>query len=845
MALASGAAAPAFAAEAAPAAASTANTVEDLTEIVVTARRIEENLQDVPISITVFNQQQLENRNVVTAADLAQYVPSLTVDTNFGSDNTSFSLRGFGQDNGTAPAVGVFFADVIAPRAASNSIPGGDGAGPGSFFDLENVQILKGPQGTLFGRNTTGGDILLVPKKPTSELSGYIEGGGGNYDDGEFQAVGNLPINDSFRVRAGVVRETREGYLTSNSGIGPSDFNNVNYTAARLSAVLDVLPNLENYTIFSYSSSHTNGDLGKLIAAGPVPGAAPLFLFSALAQQAVQGSRFYDIQQSFIDPYSRLQQWQAINTTTWKVADNLTVKNIASYAQLRDSLNDGLFGTNFLTPSAAALPPGAAPIFAGVPAGVPFLFAGSAPNPGSSTANEHTITEELQFQGTGLDDRLQWQAGGYFETALPRGFVGSLSPVNATCLTTSVVNCSDTLGYALANIYRLGGAPVGAFVPLASQNETIGETRYRDYAFYTQSTFKLTDQWKLTGGLRYTNDYEEAIDIQKATRYQPYPFTGLLTFPPGLGSAGSPFCSDAGVLPSCQVTYTQNSHAPTWLADVDYTPIQDLLLYAKYSRGYREGTINPTAPPPLNIVQPEKVDAYEIGEKTSFRGVINGTLNAAAFYNNLRNQQLQVGFNENFFSPTPGNPFAAPLNIGKSRIWGFELDSSLKLFPGFRLDVGYTYLNTEIQSVNVPTLPPTSPWITAGAQKPGDPLELSPKNKVTVTGTYTLPLPDAFGTVSFGPTFTHTDKQLANYIDATLPAPFTNLSYLQPTNLLNFNLNWNEIMRQPIDLTLYATNITSQKYYTYVAGLASGTEFETASIGPPLFYGARIRIHFH
>src|SRR5262249_54277184 len=145
--------------------------------------------QDIPISISVFDQKQLEDRNVVTAADLAQYVPSLSVNTLFGSDNSTFAMRGFSQDGGEGPAVGVFFGDVIAPRGPTNGLQAGDGAGPGYFFDLENVQVLKGPQGTLFGRNTTGGDVLLVPKKPTSELSGYVEGGVGNYRDGEYQAV--------------------------------------------------------------------------------------------------------------------------------------------------------------------------------------------------------------------------------------------------------------------------------------------------------------------------------------------------------------------------------------------------------------------------------------------------------------------------------------------------------------------------------------------------------------------------------------------------------------------------------------------------------------------------------
>src|SRR5262249_17400591 len=158
---------------------------------------------------------------------------------------------------------------------------------------------------------------------------------------------------------------------------------------------------------------------------------------------------------------------------------------------------------------------------------------------------------------------------------------------------------------------------------------------------------------------------------------------------------------------------------------------QDVLLYAKYSRGYREGVINPTAPPPLNLVNPEKVDAYELGEKFSFHGPVSGIINAAVFYNNFSNQQIQVGFNTNVASATPGNPFAAPLNAGKSRIYGLELDSSLKLFQGFRLDLGYTYLNTRIQSASIPSLAAGAPWITSGAFHEGDELVLSPKHKAS------------------------------------------------------------------------------------------------------------------
>src|SRR5262249_16693242 len=151
-----------------------------LEEIVVTARRKEEVIQDVPIAITVYNQERLNERNIISGADLGTYTPSLSVNTRFGPDQASFAIRGFTQELPTTASVGFYLADVVAPRGGG-SVTAGDGAGPGSFFDLQNVQILKGPQGTLFGRNTTGGAILLVPQKPTHTFEGYLEGSGGDY----------------------------------------------------------------------------------------------------------------------------------------------------------------------------------------------------------------------------------------------------------------------------------------------------------------------------------------------------------------------------------------------------------------------------------------------------------------------------------------------------------------------------------------------------------------------------------------------------------------------------------------------------------------------------------------
>ncbi|MCX7865174.1 MAG: TonB-dependent receptor plug domain-containing protein, partial [Novosphingobium sp.] len=224
--------------------------------ITVTARRIEERLQDVPISITVYNQEQLASRNIINSTDLAIYTPSLAANSRFGTEKASFAIRSFTQDLNTAPTVGVYFADVVAPRLASN-ITSGNGAGVGMMFDLQNVQVLKGPQGTLFGRNTTGGAILLVPQRPTDRLEGYIEGTIGNHDAVRGLAVVNVPLTEKLKFRLGVDRNTRDGYINNRSGIGPKKFNNLNYWSVRASLLAELTPDLENYTILTWSKTNT------------------------------------------------------------------------------------------------------------------------------------------------------------------------------------------------------------------------------------------------------------------------------------------------------------------------------------------------------------------------------------------------------------------------------------------------------------------------------------------------------------------------------------------------------------------------------------------------------------
>ena len=478
-------------------AAPPASSSSDLGDIIVTARRVEERLQDVPISIQVLNQQQLTERNITNASELSEYTPSLSTNTNFGNDETTFAIRGFNQDGGSPPSVGVYFADVVSPRGNGNGIPIGDGANHGDFFDLANVQVLKGPQGTLFGLNTTGGAVLFVPQKPTSEFGGYAELSYGNYSMHREQAALNLPISDTVRFRIAVDQMRRDGYLNNDSGIGPARLEDTNYTAARASLVVDITPNLENYTIASFTRADDAGGVQKLIACDPTATFGAGFACPQLAREQAKGQQFYTVQQDLGAPETLSYNYQLINTTTWHASDYFNLKNIASYSQAMVRVNNALFGTDF-------------PIGNGLP---PIVFSTIQAAPGDWTSSEFTFTDELQANGTILNDRLTYQGGLYVEGSDPISAGGNQSPVFASCFNAAQLACSDPVGIGFTNA-------VGFPIHVGSVNYTVGEAWYRDFGAYEQSTYTITDQLKATAGARFT--YDQSKDVaQRITNQFP------------------------------------------------------------------------------------------------------------------------------------------------------------------------------------------------------------------------------------------------------------------------------------------------------------------------------------
>lgn len=825
-------------------AASMPAMAQDAADIVVTARRTEERLQDVPISITVFNQEQLQQRNIAVASDLATYTPSLSVNTRFGPEKATFAIRGFNQDAAAAPTVGVYFADVVGVRAQGGTA-GGNNVGAGSFTDLQNVQVLKGPQGTLFGRNTTGGAVLLVPQRPTDSLGGYVEGTYGNYDQKRVQAAINVPLADTFKVRFSVDRNKRDGYMRNRSGIGPDRYNDVDYGYYRLSILANLTPDLENYTVATYSHSNTNGYATHYEGCNRNPSTANILAYyTSLAacdqidRQAARGDGPLDVEVSAVNPGVKIDIGQIINTTTWQASDTLTLKNTVSYGEYREASAFQLYSDNFFVPN-TAVTRGLAAQGALAP-GQRFSYIELGTQPGYNAAEGSTTTEELQLQGRSADGKFNFVVGGYLEFSRPLGFNQQQTSIYGNCDDPGVIaSCAS------------GIVPVPLAPGRLAQGGLISQSRtkfnFDNHGIFAQGTYNFTDKFALTLGGRWTFDKIEGYSESNRFTFATSPLLGgtrvvqrvcndSLNHPaPGAPNATAAnavnLLANGGNTAACGTTIVNKSNKPTWLIDFDFKPTPDVLIYAKYARGYRQGAVNFTNPG-IETVAPEKLDSYEIGGKVTIRGSVPGYFNVSAFYNDFSNQQI---FGALVAKPDSGlSGGAALINAGKSTLKGVEVDAGATAFNTLRASASYTYLDTELKELVVPTLDANSPFLQIIPRgNLGGPLTYTPKHRLTLSGDILIPVDESVGKMSIGAIYTYTAKQL---VDGNTAIP--------SFSLLNLNAAWNNIAGSGIDVVGFATNITNKKYR-----ITSGGGFESSGIldfayGQPRMYGVRVRYNF-
>ncbi|MBM0171276.1 TonB-dependent receptor [Altererythrobacter sp. C41] len=607
-------------------------SVADANAIVVTARRRSENLQNVPVAVTALSGDILLERGISDATQLNQLVPGLRIEAFNSPTSMNIGIRGVRPSEiapGQDPSVGVVVGDISYGFTI--------GISP-LLFDLESVQAIKGPQGTLFGRNTTGGVLVIQPARPTDAMEGSATIGATLFDGGQgVEATGvlNIPLADGIALRAALDFEDRDGYVRNVTNpetsayyqtipnTGSANFrrlNDNNQLAWRLGALFESGA-VESYFLYQGTRLRTNGTAYAPTAVRPGSGAT--FIFNGMDGrpsiteefdriEAIQRSDFWSAQANE-RVFARLDQWAVSNVTEVEIASEVTFKNIIGYRDFDRLEQQDLEGFPFQ------------------------VLEASIPDYG------HEFVEEIQLQGTGK--QFDWVAGLFYSN--------------------QVIQRDN-------NRVVLNGADIGF-----SENHTEADS----YAAYVQTTWRVPglDGLSLTGGFRFTHD---------ARRMAHTSFTGRLDNQGAcnLRDNGVPFPADA-----CLIEGEARYDTPTWQLSGAYQADPDTLAYASYSRGYRAGGFNYTATGPNDFgpFDPEYVDAFELGFKRDWH-FGNGAFlrtNVALFHSDYRDIQRLV--------VPPGGILPAIVNATTASIDGGEIEILYQPTSAAQFGLNYAYVRPD------------------------------------------------------------------------------------------------------------------------------------------------------
>lgn len=817
----------AWADDAAPSAASAQPSTP---EIIVTANRREERAQDVPISLTAISAASIQERGITQLQDLSASVPSLVIAPNgqASRDVQSPSIRGQSASFQGSPAVVLYFNEVPLPAGYTLSSQGG----PGNFVDLQSMQVLEGAQGTLFGRNTTGGAILLTPAKPTDKLEGHIQAGYGNYNLNEAEVVLNLPVNDKVRLRLVGASRDRDGFTYD--VVWNKARDDQHWRTGRIGLWLQPFDNVTNYTMGYYTESHSNGTgtIGASVntahlvglAETPIPvgggvyyplgaiassynfcgagtGAANCSLYTnAVARQQALGTRqtAHDV-----DDFDRLSTGGITNTTDIDINSNLKLRNIVSWSEIKEYYGQSTSGLD-----------------------VPIYDTGTTVESRTAPRDWYKqFTEELQLQGSALDKKLTYTFGGFYFNETPGG----------TMQSWAIDVCANATP---------AGCPIGT--------SQIAVTN-RSKALYGQATLDFgaltpaLDHVRLTGGYRYT--WDTVFGTAASYNYVPLPGGGQ--YVTGCSWKGGAVTNP---LTDCQFGARLNSSAPNWTIGLDYRPDRNVMLYAKVTRGYKAGGFNSYAVfDNTRTFGPEKVTDYEAGFKSNYKVAGMPTmLNVNGFYMDYSNIQRAAG---DYNLATGGNG-AITLNNASAVIKGIEAEWMVKPSSFLELGGNYSHLESHYKSFifnsnsgvwDCTATSINSPKVYAGANMGCRPLQYMSPNIVSVYGRVTVPTPEKVGNVSVYVSYAWTDKQpTAPFSTETFPDGTTNEpGVLLPSyGLLNATLEWKNFFAMPLDISVFGTNIANKTYLISNTGVYQTIGAQGVIYGEPRMFGVRLKYRF-
>jgi len=746
-------------------------------ELVVTAQKRAEALQDVPIAVSAFDQNALEKSKIDGGPNLVLAVPNV----NFSKGNFTgynFQIRGIGSklvagsgDAGT----GIHLNN--APLIANNLFET-------EFYDMERVEVLRGPQGTLYGRNATGGVVNLLTAKPVDTFQANARAEYGNYNSIKLRGMVNMPMGDTFAVRLAGNYLKRDGY--GENLVTGNDADDRDLWGGRVTVSFNPTERFRAWALLDHFEEHDNRsrigkqfctkDVGPANVGGvgfsPVPivaqvqrgffvqGCLPSSLYdpSALGtvnSQGTLGGLFgalggfqtgdayagkmqtsdpRDIESLFDPIYKSKTDIYEFNAE-FDVTDNITMNWLSAYTFYKLYTRQDY---NRYTPSSTFnATPNPVNVFAGVPgyatAIYPSLFPGGVINdPQNGARNTFTTTDissayteqwshEVRFQSN-FDGPFNFNVGGIFSRYQATGDY-------------YVMFNTGTGYYQINNLLAAGNANCAGAAPCVSVDPNFDPDRsghnYYDsygpydltsYALFGELYWQMAENFKWTLGLRYTVDSK---DVENHSVVLGTPGQG-----PGAPLPGSPAILHVKFKePTGRIGFD-------WKPDLGFT--DDTLIYAFYSRGYKAGGLNTPPSPGIGVVptpptfEPEFINSYEVGTKNTLAG---GTmqLNLTGFYYDYKGYQVSKIINR-----------ASTNENIDARVMGAEFESIWQPIEGLRFNAAIGYLDTKIKNASsIDTFNRTqgNPGLTVVKSSSASNCVLSTADAATVLGFSNLPNP--------------------------------------------------------------------------------------------------------
>ena len=771
---------PALAAEAASddAAAASAEAT-DAGDIVVTARHREEKSQDVPVSIDVVDSRTLERTGNFTLNQIQQQVPTLQI-ASFNPRNTNVTIRGLGANStvsldGLEYGVGFYVDGVYYGRPAQSQF---------DLVDLQQIEVLHGPQGTLFGKNTTAGAINITTREPSFTPELTAEGSLGNFNYSQFRVSGSLPIiADKVAVRLSVSNTHRDGFLVNAyDGSDAQDYNNLTVRGQLL-----IKPNddLKIRIIGDYSKQRQHYPLTLIDG-----------YFSTLANGTQIANNVFDraartgytltapgvfrrIGNQDAPFQANMESYGVSGQVDWDIG-KATLTSITAYRWWDwDPRND----TDATSLSIMPIQ--------------------------HTATNQRQFSQELRVASNG-HNKIDYVAGLYYFWQVVR------SPARNAFGTDYVAWNYDPVTRGAATVAAAHEAFDGF------ESDTYANPATKSYAAFGQADWHITDALTLTGGLRFTHE-------DKSGSFSQFWVSGT----PASALSAAALTLRNQIYPQVAFSAKLKSDALSGLATLSYKVTPDILLYGTYSHGSKSGGLNLSAggltrpvtdPSRVGVVDPEKVDNFEIGFKSQFLDH-RVTFNAAAYLTNVRDYQANVSEQ---ISPTATIQYLA--NIPKVRSKGFEANLSYAPSRWFDVSASAAYTDARYVSYTGAQQAVESTYLGAVQDLSGKRLPFVPKFTYSVNFDAARPLGNN-GEIYLRADYLHRSSTNAT---ATLSA----YGYIPAYGVVNARIGVRTSDGR-YDLSVWARNLADNDYYTNRSGAPTG--LITATPGDPRTFGITVR----